>query len=207
MSKYYYDKYDVTTTTTYTVKWLNSPQTRVSSLYRTTGYTSYTLNPNGTFSVSGSYYSNSTAYNWYLYTLVNSTTVSYQYASSLSGSYYYQTGTITSIPKITSTRNNYINTLVSEEGIYPDNGLYTDGYWYVKKDKVISKYLIQQGSNIYNINPSNYTVTPTKISDLKVTDILTDLIIENNSVSDWSILLQFVNLFKGTKYKLLKFVK
>lgn len=70
----------------------------------------------------------------------------------------------------------------------------------------IVKYMIQQDTNIFDINLANYSTPPTNISELHVVGLLTDNIIEQSG-GGWDDLVNYLNLFKGTKYKILKFVR
>lgn len=42
----------------------------------------------------------------------------------------------------TITKGSYIETIVAEDGTYPDDGLHSDGYWYVKKGLAVPQLKI-----------------------------------------------------------------
>lgn len=80
----------------------------------------------------------------------------------------------------------------------------------------LGKYLIQQNSKIYTLNPSVYGGTlPTNIQDLIVAktlseeqtalDVLTSTDIDNYATNNFDDVKQIRALFTGTKYKILKF--
>lgn len=71
---------------------------------------------------------------------------------------------------------------------------------------VVTRFMLQQGTNIFDINPANYSTPPTNISELHVVEPLTDTIIEQSG-GGWDDVVNYLSLFKGTKYKILKFVR
>ncbi|AWI04150.1 discoidin domain-containing protein [Clostridium drakei] len=70
----------------------------------------------------------------------------------------------------------------------------------------VTKFMLQQGTNIFDINPANYSTPPTKIAELHVVESLTDATIEQSG-GGWDDVVNYLSLFKGTKYKTLKFVR
>lgn len=69
----------------------------------------------------------------------------------------------------------------------------------------VTKFMLQQGTNIFDINPANYSTPPTNISELHEVESLTDAIIEQSG-GGWDDVVNYLSLFKGTKYKILKFI-
>ena len=70
----------------------------------------------------------------------------------------------------------------------------------------VTKFMIQQGTNIFDINPANYSTPPTNIAELHVVEQLTNTIIEQSG-GGWNDVVNYLSLFKGAKYKILKFVR
>lgn len=70
----------------------------------------------------------------------------------------------------------------------------------------VTKFMLQQDTNIFDINPANYSTPPINISELHVVGPLTDTIIEQSG-GEWDDVVNYLNLFKGTKYKILKLVR
>jgi hypothetical protein len=143
MAKYFYDKYYVDT--------VSDGYSYYSSYYRTytepsgqiSGYTGFSFNSStGQFSVTGSviYTSSGT-----VYTGSGSETM----ANSISGTTVTQT-MYYSYASSHSVRGSFIETIIAEDGMYPNNGI-NGSYWYVKRSLAyFSKKII--GKNPVKIN-------------------------------------------------------
>lgn len=133
MVQYYYVKYNVVSTPTYSynVAWSASSNSGYTSA---SGYTSYSIDGSGKIVLGGSYLtiqqytSYGTVYTESGSALIRHTIGSHDNVIYETWGSVQKTQTGTTYSRGSLVQSN----IVAEDGTYPANGRHTDGYWYVK---------------------------------------------------------------------------
>jgi hypothetical protein len=141
---YYYDKYRVVTETRYREgdwrfsEWISYRQMKEDegSMYRTkSGFTSYTFNDiRNSWSMAGrsdevGYYNHGTIY--YINGSGNKTKL-WRVEFDNSGRWTYRKEISDNTTYLFQSRGSLVGRIIAADGKYPENGVHTDGYWYIK---------------------------------------------------------------------------
>lgn len=170
--KYFYKKYTVKKVTTYQALRVDVVDKKVkqNNSFPYSGYSSYKIdNDKGIFvlqggKVSGSEHGKKVPF----YEIVNNDLVKFEAEYSRGAGIYYKSPLeqFKLQPKTTDTFEEYITTIVAEDGKYPNNATYNDGYWYIKQNPVITKFLIQDKNNaLYTYNGMNIVLSLSQTLD------------------------------------------
>ncbi len=143
MARYYYERYRVkSSTSSYYVQgsgWtLNNAGTWTDDDSSLTGYASYSFSSSSGYSPSGTQYSGKVSTMPSTFYQVDATTVYRWQVTNQGGGNYYVKIDEQEATRQTSTsysRGTYVDTIIAEDGTYPDNGRVGTTYWYVKKGR------------------------------------------------------------------------
>lgn len=162
MAKYYYDRYTVSPTYSRSISGtleLELPFLRYDSLDSNYQYSSsYTFNtstgrfsyagsiivmnkgsyPGGTGKIAGYYYRES------LTRMIE--VVNYVFQGSDNTRYFRSKRLTRSVTGY--TRGSYVDTILAEDGTYPDNGRVGTSYWYIKRDKAFPELKVKINGQI-----------------------------------------------------------
>lgn len=137
MDRYYYNKYNIATRTEYSnpheQAWGYIIRKNIESI---TMWSSYSWSSTRGFYGTGDvlYYVwgyNTRKLNWYI---IYPTVIAQWQGESHSEDAFYDKRQVCDSTNI-NVRGTFIETIVAQEGIYPDNGQHNDNYWYIKGER------------------------------------------------------------------------
>lgn len=170
--KYFYKKYTVKKVTTYQALKVNLANTYVqrNNSFPYSGYSSYKIdNDKGIFVLQGGkVYGREHGKRVPFYEIVNNDLVKFEAEYSRGAGIYYKSPLeqFKLQPKTTDTFEEYITTIVAEDGKYPNNATHNDGYWYIKQKPVITKFLISNKNNVlYTYSDMNIVLSSSQTLD------------------------------------------